>query len=89
MKRSDNLVEVRPFSKTWNIRIDSATGALKKSAKGELELRNYMSWLDIEKIHHMELSRESSAKNAKQLSIKCTFYQLQLILFDQTVKFLF
>lgn len=88
MKRFDNLEEVRPFTKPWTIKIEGDTGPLAMTAKGALELRNYMSWLEMKNINSIVLSREISTKEVDQLNIKCSYYQLLLLLFDQSVPLL-
>lgn len=85
MKRFDNLAEPRPFSKAWDVKIESNVGTLSRNAKGELELKNYMTWLDMQNINSVVLAREHPIKDINQLKIQCSFRQLLLLLFDQTV----
>lgn len=87
MKRFDDLVEPRPFSQAWDIEIKSNAGTVTRNTKGELELRNYMSWLNMQNINLIAISKGSSMTDVDQLSMKCSYYQLLLILFDQTVDY--
>lgn len=88
LKRFDDMVETSPFTSNWNVDVSSKHGITSTQCKGALQLRSYLSWLNLQRLDSIILSKDSNIKDVNQLIVKSTFFQLLVVLFDKTVHLL-
>lgn len=69
----------------WSLELQTASGEESRTFKDVLQLRNHLTWLNIDNASQLILHKKTDIKDVNRFTIKSTYPKMLLLLFDRTV----
>lgn len=85
LRKMGEVEDTLAGAERWTITLITPSGKCERTFTNMLRLRNYLSWLNMQRVTELVLRKDTTVKQANKIVIKTKYPQALLLLFDQTV----